>query len=203
MLHIFAYALGVMYTPGPVNILAFSQGLQGTFRPFLRFCAGVGIAMLILFLLLGYTGQMIIGPRILPFISLAGCLYIAHLAWKVWAIRPQLGESEDKSALTLGFRDGLCMQLLNPKAFIATLPIATIQFPAAQVTGAGILLLSCVLSFLAFGAPVTYAWLGKRMGRNLENVAFMQISNRIMAAMLLYVSASMAYEQVYCPLLRA
>lgn len=201
MLHIFAYALGIMYTPGPVNILAFSQGLGG-YAPQIRgFCAGVGCAMFALFVLLGYSGQMLVGPAVLPYISMAGCAYIALLGWKIWNIRPQRADNgaDATTPVHLSFRDGLFMQLLNPKAFIATLPIATIQFPAAQITGIGIAVFSAVLACMAFGAPTTYSLLGARLGKRLENASFMHRANKAMALLLFYVAVSMAYEQVYLP----
>lgn len=56
MLEIVAYALGVMYTPGPVNLLGLNAGLNGQARTSLGFFVGVGAAMLTLFLIFGWVG---------------------------------------------------------------------------------------------------------------------------------------------------
>ncbi|WP_340162900.1 hypothetical protein [Billgrantia tianxiuensis] len=55
-MEIVAYALGVMYTPGPVNLLGLNAGLNGQAKTSLGFFAGVGLAMLTLFLLFGWAG---------------------------------------------------------------------------------------------------------------------------------------------------
>lgn len=97
-------------------------------------------------------------------------------------------------------RQGLILQLLNPKGVVATLPIATIQFPGAGIHGTGILVWSVVLAVLAIGAPGSYALVGHLLGRRIENPRFFRWFNRVMAALLFYVAASIGYEFVYLPL---
>jgi len=65
MVEIFAYAFGIMYTPGPVNLLSLNAGLNDEVSSALRFCVGVGLAMLLLFLLFGYTGAWLAVPTLL------------------------------------------------------------------------------------------------------------------------------------------
>jgi len=82
MADIFAYAIGIMYTPGPINLLGLSSGLNKQTRSHLGFFIGVGSAMFILFVLLGYLGLQVINPQFLPYVSLIGCGYILYIAWK-------------------------------------------------------------------------------------------------------------------------
>jgi len=201
MLEIFAYAIGVMYTPGPVNLLGLHSGLNRKTRTHLGFFAGVGMAMFILFVLLGFVGLKIVNPQVLPFVSLAGCLYILHIAWKVVGANVELSgrESDSKS---LSFRDGLLMQLLNPKALVATLPISTIQFPSVGITGSAIVIWSFVLAVLAFGAPTSYSLAGLVLGKRISNPSYFRVFNWMMAALLVYVSLTIGYEHVVTPLLK-
>ena len=46
MLGIVAYALGAMYSPGPVNLLGLNIGIIGQARQSIGFCLGVDTAML-------------------------------------------------------------------------------------------------------------------------------------------------------------
>jgi threonine/homoserine/homoserine lactone efflux protein len=80
----------------------------------------------------------------LIYVSLVGCLYIAYLAIKIASDSGELGASE-APARPLGVRSGFVIQLLNPKAMIATLPITSIQFPAAQIHGWSLLPWSLLL----------------------------------------------------------
>lgn len=199
MLEIVAYALGVMYTPGPVNLLGLNAGLNGQTRTSLGFFVGVGLAMLTLFLSFGWAGAAWVRGDMLAVVGALGCAYILYLAIKVARSSIDLGGAR-QAPRVLQFRDGLIMQLCNPKAMIATLPIATIQFPAAGIHGAGLVLWSLGLAALAFGAPGSYALMGAVVGRRIEHPGILRAFSLAMAALLVWVAISISYEHVWLPL---
>ena len=199
MADIFAYAIGIMYTPGPINLLGLSSGLNKQTRSHLGFFIGVGSAMFILFVLLGYLGLQVINPQFLPYVSLIGCGYILYIAWKVAKAKVQVNDTSADASLS--FFDGLFMQLLNPKALVATLPIATIQFPSADITGAAIVFWSLILAILAFGAPTSYSLAGLVLGKQVSRRGVFNVFNKLMAALLVYVALMIAYEHVLTPLM--
>ena len=199
MADIFAYAIGIMYTPGPINLLGLSSGLNKQTRSHLGFFIGVGSAMFILFVLLGYLGLQMINQQFLPYVSLIGCGYILYIAWKVAKVKVQV--SDTSADASLSFFDGLFMQLLNPKALVATLPIATIQFPSADITGAAIVFWSLILAILAFGAPTSYSLAGLVLGKQVSRRGVFNVFNKLMAALLVYVALMIAYEHVLTPLM--
>ena len=199
MADIFAYAIGIMYTPGPINLLGLSSGLNKQTRSHLGFFIGVGSAMFILFILLSYLGLQVINPQFLPYVSLIGCGYILYIAWKVAKAKVQVNDTSADASLS--FFDGLFMQLLNPKALVATLPIATIQFPSADITGAAIVFWSLILAILAFGAPTSYSLAGLVLGKQVSRPGVFNVFNKLMAVLLVYVALMIAYEHVLTPLL--
>ncbi|MCQ8880597.1 LysE family transporter [Pseudoalteromonas shioyasakiensis] len=199
MADIFAYAIGIMYTPGPINLLGLSSGLNKQTRSHLGFFIGVGSAMFILFVLLGYLGLQMINPQFLPYVSLIGCGYILYIAWKVAKAKVQV--SDTSADASLSFFDGLFMQLLNPKALVATLPIATIQFPSADIIGAAIVFWSLILAILAFGAPTSYSLAGLVLGKQVSRPDVFNVFNKLMAVLLVYVALMIAYEHVLTPLM--
>ncbi len=215
MLEIFVYAFGIMYTPGPVNLLSLNAGLKGQESATARFCVGVGCAMLLLFLVIGYTGAWLIQPSYQLVISFMGSLYIAYLGLKIvkgsLKANDSLNDNDtpsdseiDKGASNrkLNFKNGLLMQLLNPKSFIVILPIATVQFPAANVSGIGILISALLLSCLAFGAPFCYLLVGARLGKlmGLNKIGqsdSLRYINIFLAILLLYIAADIFYYHVF------
>lgn len=199
MADIFAYAIGIMYTPEPINLLGLSSGLNKQTRSHLGFFIGVGSAMFILFVLLGYLGLQVINPQFLPYVSLIGCGYILYIAWKVAKAKVQVNDTSADASLS--FFDGLFMQLLNPKALVATLPIATIQFPGADITGAAIVFWSLILAILAFGAPTSYSLAGLMLGKQVSRPGVFNVFNKLMAVLLVYVALMIAYEHVLTPLM--
>lgn len=60
------------------------------------------------------------------------------------------------------------------------LPIATVMFPAAQVTGGKIALWSLPLALSACGAPASYALLGALLGRYLVRGRGFRAVNRLL-----------------------
>lgn len=202
MLEILAYAIGVMYTPGPINLLGLHSGLNGKTREHIGFFAGVGCAMLILFIFLGFLGLKFINPSLLPYISLIGCIYIVYIAWKVLHTNVNVSE-KTASVSILSFTNGLIMQLLNPKALVATMPISTIQFPAVGISGSSIVIWSIGLAILAFGAPSSYSLAGMAMGKRIENPIYFKTFNVLMFALLIFVATSIGYEHVYRALLES
>ena len=190
-MEIFAYAFGIMYTPGPVNLISLNAGLQGQAQKSLGFCVGVGLAMLILFMIFGYTGAWLVSPEWQRPIALLGAFYILYLVWKIISgtlrqSHTPTGNPEEKHRLA--FRNGLIMQLLNPKAPVAILPIATVQFPAAQIDGAAIALWSFLLACMAFGAPGSYLLIGAKLGKLVQNPIYFKVINLALAALLLWVA---------------
>lgn len=200
MLEILVYAFGIMYTPGPSNLLSLNGGINGHIRPTLQFCLGVACAMLLLFLLLGYTGAWLVSPRYQLLISCIGSLYIAYLAFKIACIsinviKPaeQSGEVDNK----LNFKSGLFLQLLNPKSFVVIFPIVTVQFPAVQISGSSIMVWSLLLSSFAFGAPTSYLLMGAYLGKLVHQPQYFRLLNLSMSLLLFYVAGDIAYSHIY------
>lgn len=200
MLAIIAYALGVMYSPGPVNFLGLNAGMNGQTKTSLGYCMGVGTAMLLLFLLFGWAGAAWINGQLLIAVSVIGCAYIIYLAIHIAKARVDL-DSITRPPLKLRYRDGLVLQLLNPKGIVATLPIATLQFPAAGIQGASLVFWSLGLALLAAGAPGSYIWVGSLVGGRIRNPAFFRRFNQLMALLLAGVALSIGYEHVWVPLI--
>ena len=194
MLEMFLYGIGVMYTPGPVNIMGLYLGLNKQFSKSFGFFLGVGVAMFILFLIYGYTGEKLIKKEYLIYISLLGSIYILYLAYKVFKSKINIKEKEIKA---LSFKDGFLMQFFNPKATLATLPIATINFTANNIVGMKILFMSFVLSLVVIGAPSSYSILGQFFSKKIDNENFFKLINIAMSLMLVYVATTIFIDHVY------
>lgn len=199
MLAIVAYALGVMYTPGPVNLLGLNVGINGQAKKSVGFCLGVGTAMLAYLLVLGWAGAAWIDDEALVVVSALGCSYIVYLAYKIARASADLSKPANAPRL-VSYRDGLVMQLLNPKAIVATLPITTLQFPAAGIDGFSLVVWAFGLAMLAAGAPGSYLVMGSVVGQRIKNPAIVKRFNKLMAGLLVAVAFSIGFEHVWLPL---
>ncbi|WP_432463283.1 MULTISPECIES: LysE family translocator [unclassified Agarivorans] len=201
MLSILIYAFSIMYSPGPVNLLGMHSGINRNTRGHIGFFAGVAFAMLLLFISLGLLGATLVNPVLLPYLSLLGCCYILYVAWKIMKTSVDIKPSSNDKK-TLSFWDGFLIQLLNPKGLVATLPIATIQFPAEDIYGMSMILWSVGLSMLAFGAPTSYSIIGMQLGKKLNNPVYFKIFNRSMSGLLVLVAFSIAHEYAYLEIIK-
>lgn len=199
MLEIITFSIGVMYTPGPVNLLSLNNGMQKQLTAHVPFSLGVACALSFWFALVGYAGTTIISHAMLPYIGILGCAFILYLAAKL-ATAPVTLNVQNTNASRLTFMDGLLMQLLNPKAFMVVFPVTTVLFPRSGITGGSIAIWSALLGLLGFGAPTLYAAMGAVVGRRIANPTFFNVLNKVMGLLLVLVACDMAYQQVYLPM---
>ena len=89
------------------------------------------------------------------------------------------------------------MQIVNPKASLAALPIATINFPANNINGINIMIMSIFFGLLVIGAPSTYCLFGQFFSNLIKRKKILLIFNRIMGVMLLYVAFSIFRDHIY------
>ncbi|WP_180123984.1 LysE family transporter [Acinetobacter sp. YH12097] len=181
-MEIFLYTLSVMYSPGPVNFMGLNSGLTGQLKKTVGFYIGVGFAMLILFVLFGYIGEAVIPHGWIHYIALVGALYTFYLAIKM--IRANV-ETTQQQENHLTFLNGLLIQLLNPKAILVILPVTTIMYPAAKITGIMIFIVSLLISLAAVGAPFTYALFGKILGKKIADPVWFNRLNKLMGILLI------------------
>jgi threonine/homoserine/homoserine lactone efflux protein len=197
---IFLYAFSVMYSPGPVNFMALNAGLTGRFRRSLGFFVGVGCALLVLFILFGYTGEAIISQGALPYISLVGGLYTLYLAYQVYTattvVPGEASEPPVAAQKTLTFWNGFLIQVLNPKGIMVVLPITSVMLPAAHITGSSIAIVSALLAIAGGGAPGVYSLLGAILGRRITRESYFTVFNRLMG-LALVVCAFFMFHAFY------
>lgn len=189
------YVFSIMYSPGPVNILGFNAGLTGHAKRTAGFCFGVGAAMFSWFILLGYLGEAVaaVYHGALPYIASIGSAYILYLAWKMLFARADT-QGEASPASILRFRDGLLLQALNPKGMVVILPVTTIMFPAAHITGLGIVACAALISIGAVGAPGSYCAVGAMAGSRFRNRRYLGMANKVMGILLISVAFSIIYD---------
>ncbi|EOW1328005.1 LysE family translocator [Klebsiella aerogenes] len=195
-MEIFLYTLGVMYSPGPVNFMGMNAGLTGQFKRTFGFFIGVGCAMFTLFIILGYAGEAVISHKYLPYISLVGSIYTFYLAFKMLTSNIQINSDsqEPDTSKTLTFWNGFLIQALNPKGMLVVLPVTTVMYPAAHITGSMIFLVSILISFGGAGAPGLYSFFGAAIGKKIKNDSWLNLINKTMGIMLAIVAVFMAYD---------
>ncbi|WP_336166422.1 LysE family translocator [Acinetobacter sp. 161(2023)] len=192
-MEIFFYTLSVMYSPGPVNFMGLNAGLTGQFKRTIYFFMGVGCAMLMLFMIFGYIGAATIPQKALHYIALLGACYTFYLAFQMLKADIEINY-ETAEVQALSFWNGFGIQALNPKGILVILPVTTIMYPTAHITGIQIFLVSLLISIGAAGAPCLYSWAGAVLGKKIKNKIWFNRLNKTMAMMLIISGIFMLYD---------
>lgn len=183
-----AFALAASITPGPVNILVLSSGVQYGFRNSLRlvFGATTGFCLLLLMIGLGLHEMIEAFPQMTTIIQWAGVAFLLFMAWKLATSSGELGKGDAASgpkAIT-----GAVMQWVNPKAWLAS--IAGMGAYAASGAPALIWEFTAIYFVICFASVACWAYVGAFLSRFLGQPSHVQTFNRAMAVLL---AASAAY----------
>jgi len=191
------YSISIIYSPGPINFLGLNQGINNRTNKSKGFFIGVGVAFLILLLVIAYTGEKLIKKEYLLYTSIIGSIYILYLAYKIIKSSVNLKDDKNNNNKTLTFKDGFVMEIMNPKAMLATLPLATIYFPINNIEGIKVFTVSIILSIMASSAPFGYALIGSFFSDMMKNEKIIKGFNIIMALLLMYVAFSIFKDHVF------
>ena len=143
------FAVLLVGTPGPGNLLAMSAGARWGFRACLPFIAGITFGKL--FLNIALAGGLLALLSAVPLAELtlryASAAYLMYLAWRIAAMRLSGGGAKNPGA-RLGFFAGLIVHPLNPKAWAMTTS-AFAQFTTASLPWAEQAATVCAVFFFA------------------------------------------------------
>jgi threonine/homoserine/homoserine lactone efflux protein len=185
------FATAMSFTPGPNTTLAAALAANGGLARAMRFVLGVpvGWGLLLLGCAVGLGALIDAAPALKRTIQWAGLAYMLWLAWRLWHAS-QLGRA-DASRLAVGFAQGVLLQFLNIKAWMAALVVS-----AGWVTSGGELhqrLLIVVPLMMAFGfaSNFSYALAGSALRGWLMQGRRLVVFNRVLALVLVLTAVWM------------
>ncbi|WP_444898688.1 LysE family translocator [Microbulbifer sp. VAAC004] len=191
-LAMFGFSLTMSITPGPVNMVIVSSGVQYGFARTIPFVSGATIGFTLLLAMIGFGFYQVLEryPQVLQYLAIAGSLYVIYLGYKVAS-----GPTEEIAVAerTLPrFHEGFLLQWLNPKAWIACVSgVALFSSPQSNSLFyfVGIYFFVCYLSLTA------WALMGDRIRLVLGTEVRIKIFNRVMGALLATSAIYLLYSQ--------
>lgn len=114
------YSLSMSISPGPVNMAILSGAVNFGFKRTFFFITGAtaGFTLLLIAVGLGVSGWVAHIPVFNDLLRFAGTGYMCYIGYKIIVSRPDMEAGESQSPK---FSQGVLMQWLNPKAWIACL----------------------------------------------------------------------------------
>ena len=182
--------------PGPNNLYISLRSLTQGRRAGVvsAFAIETGTLVYIVVTALGLATLVQASPALFTAITVAGALYLAYLGLKLIKTRPT-EQSSDVQAAPLGrvFRDGVLVNLLNPKAalfFLAFLPQFTTHDAGPAQPRSEMLLLGAGTMVIGLMLDLCYAIGADAVGRRFRSVrTTTRTRNLVVAAIYLALSA--------------
>lgn len=129
VISLLAFALVFYGSPGPATLSLAASGSAVGFRRSLPYTAGIVAGVLVNFVVstVGIAALMEAAPTVVTVMKYASFAYIVVLAVRMARFEPRTG-----SARPPAFHDGVVLNLLNPKAYIAAFAVLS-QFGGGRV----------------------------------------------------------------------
>lgn len=187
--NILSYILIMSITPGPNNIICLSLGSRHGYKTAAKYITGVVVGCLTMQWLLLILNQVIAAylPTVTTYVAYVGAIYILYLAYKI-IVAPLQTTDENTNTSVLGFKEGILLQYVNPKAYIYNTTIITAFLIPMHLNLFGYIIFAIASSAVGFMCCSTWALFGnlfreifRKYGRQL-NIA--------MGLMLVYLAVT-------------
>lgn len=196
ILSIIVFSAAMSFTPGPVNTISMSIGLNRGLSSALPFILGASIGFTVLFLSVG-LGMGVLSvqfKQVLFYFGLVGAGYIVYLGYLITRseIDDLSGNSKEREQ---GFISGVLLQWLNPKAWSACLAgsaaFAVSESYSRLVLFNGIYLIVCFLGI------TFWAYIGALLNRHISNSRVMSVLNKGLGLSLILVGGYLLWFDVW------
>ncbi len=187
------FSLSMSVSPGPVNLICLSSGVNYGFRQSIPFISGatIGFTLLLLLVGLGIGSVGAQSPLFLQILSYAGSAFIAYMGFKVMTSNSDISvESQNRPT----FYQGFAFQWINPKAWVACLAgVSAFGLGEAPL----LLLVFITLYFVICYASISaWALVGSKISRVLQSPKKLMMFNRLMGGSLIGVAGYLVLVQV-------
>ena len=166
-----AYVIFMVGTPGPANLILMLAGVRQGLRQCIGFILGLLVGKIVLNLFIGFGFGLVLAeaPVWQMLLSYVSAGYMIWLALKSWPASDADTGNAEPSRGHLGFRAGLFVHPINPKAWVMCV-LAWGQF-APALGDFSVQLPVVILTFAVCQLCLhsLWCWLGMIMGKSLRN----------------------------------
>jgi len=179
------FSLSMSISPGPVNLITLSTGVNHGVRSAMPFVAGatVGFSILLLFIGLGVGQVAAENGELMAMLGYIGSGFICYMGYK---IATSDGNIEIKRRNRPTFIHGAALQLLNPKAWIACL--AGVSAFNLSASYEALMVFSTLYFIICYASVSSWAILGARISHLLTDERYLLMFNRVMGGTLVVVA---------------
>lgn len=192
----FMFSLAMSISPGPVNLVIVSSGVNYGFRRTIPFVSGATIGFTLLLAFVGFWLLQLVSdfPQFLMAVAVVGSVFIIYVGYKIASADPSIAVHKQA---TPTFMQGFWLQWLNPKAWLACASGAALFSNPATISP---LVVFVVVYFLVcYASLAAWAFLGDRASRYLGTSKRVRLLNLSMGTLLIASALYLIYMQVLRP----
>lgn len=183
------FSFSMSASPGPVNLITLSSGVNHGFRQTMPFVIGatIGFTLLLIAIGLGLSSITNLFPSLLTVFQYLGSGFIAYMGVSILLTQGQLNLEKRTHP---SFLQGALLQWLNPKAWVACL--AGISAFNANHSFEQLILFSSIYFVVCYFSISLWAFLGQKIQHYLSEPRYYMLFNRLMGLALIGVACRLA-----------
>jgi len=188
----FSFSLAMSISPGPVNMVIVSSGVNYGVRKTFSFVSGgtIGFTSLLLFIGLGFSKVIDSYPYFLQYLAVIGSLFIIYTGYLIATSTAKLAIKDQQQPR---FMQGFLLQWLNPKAWIACMVgVSLFSVPNKQQE---FLTFSLVYFVVCYLSLFSWSVLGDKAAILLNSEFKLRLFNQLMGGLLMLTSCFLLYSQ--------
>lgn len=188
------FSLVFSISPGPVNMIILSSGVNYGMKRTMPYVSGATIGFTLLLIAIGLGFYQIIKtyPDFLTVLSVAGAAYIVYVGIKIAMSKPDLAINQEAIPK---FYEGFLLQWLNPKAWIAC--VSGVSLFASAESALPLLTFSSIYFVVCYVSLAIWAMTGSSIAFLLNNSLRRQLFNLTMAASLIIPGLYLGYSHFF------
>lgn len=192
ILAMFSFSLAMSISPGPVNMIILSSGVDYGAKKTIPYVSGatIGFTLLLIFVGLFFNKFIEAYSSLLTYISVPGVLYIIYMGYKIASSHPEI---KVQKADIPKFYEGFLLQWLNPKAWIACVSGVSI-FSSHESYGSFFVFVS-IYFVVCYISLAIWAFLGEKISFLLKSRSRLRIFNLITGSLLILTALYIGYTQ--------
>ncbi|MCF6440541.1 LysE family translocator [Pseudoalteromonas luteoviolacea] len=185
------YAFSMSITPGPVNLIIFSGGMNRGIQATLPFILGATIGFSLLLLATGLgLGWVVQQHKWLVYSStVIGCGFMMYLSLQLFKSEPRVGQT---TAMRSGWWAGFMLMWLNPKAWLAAIAGNSLFIEPSQTSKLFVFVL--IYSLVCFVSLLLWAVFGKQVSHYILNDKYVRWLNKAAALVIAGMCVMVLYE---------
>lgn len=187
------FALTLSISPGPVNLITLSTGLNHGIRKAVPFVSGATVGFTLLLLMIG-LGLQALAERmghLLDILTLLGAALIIYFGYKLATSDGALATANSPVPT---FWQGAVLQWLNPKAWGACIAAVSIfNLEQSRPDLYSFVVLYCVICFFGVGS---WSFFGSQIKRWLDTARKRKIFNAALGIVLIFLACALLFQKL-------